>query len=87
VLIQAGEDDELSPLEFTEQLVAKIKTHKSLVVYEAERHSIGGYPASSLGENWFTMLADWCNDRVNGKPAPNERVFIDSFGQARKTAF
>ena len=87
VLIQAGEDDELSPIEFTEQVLAKIKTRKKFVTYEAERHSLGGYSASSLGENWFNMLADWCNDRVNGREAPHERVFIDAFGLAHRSSF
>jgi dienelactone hydrolase len=83
VLIQAGEDDELSPLEFSDELAGKIRTPKKLVIYEGERHAIGGNNLSSaLGENWFTMLADWCLDRIDGKPAPNERVFINSLGQA-----
>jgi len=82
VLIQAGEDDELSPIEFTDELIKKIKPAKKFVVYEGERHAIGGNNLSSyLGENWFTMLADWCLDRIEGKPAPNERVFINGFGQ------
>lgn len=83
LLIQAGEDDELSPIEFTDALLKKIKSHKKFVVYEGERHAIGGNNlSSSLGENWFTMLADWCLDRIEGKPAPNERVFINGLGQA-----
>ncbi len=84
VLIQAGEDDELSPIEFSEELVGKIRSPKKLVIYEGERHAIGGNNmSSSLGENWFTMLADWCLDRIDGKRAPNERVHINSFGQAK----
>ena len=83
VLIQAGEDDELSPIEFTDELLKKIKPAKKFVVYEGERHAIGGNNLSSyLGENWFTMLADWCLDRIDGKPAANERMFINGFGQA-----
>ena len=53
------------------------------MVYEGERHSIGGNNLSSyLGENWFTMLADWCLDRVEGRSAPNERLYINALGQA-----
>ncbi len=81
VLIQAGEDDELSPIEFSDELVGNIRSPKKLVIYEGERHAIGGNNlSSSLGENWFTMLADWCLDRIEGKSPPNERVFINSFG-------
>src|SRR5262249_26411971 len=88
VLIQAGEDDELSPVAFSDELVAKIKPAKKLVVYEGERHAIGGNNLSCyLGENWFTMLADWCLDRIEGKPAPNERVFINSLGQAEAVPY
>ncbi len=87
VLIQAGEDDELSPVEFSDELLAKMKVPKKLVVYEGERHAIGGNLASYLGENWFTMLADWCLDRINGKPAPNERVHINSLGQTTATPY
>jgi alpha-beta hydrolase superfamily lysophospholipase len=88
VLIQAGEDDELSPIEFSDELVSKIRTPKKLVVYEGERHAIGGNNlSSSLGENWFAMLADWCLDRIEGKPAPSERVFINGLGQAQTVPY
>jgi dienelactone hydrolase len=88
VLIQAGEDDELSPLEFSDALAGKIRAPKKLVVYEGERHAIGGNNLSSaLGENWFAMLADWCLDRIDGKPAPNERVFINGLGQAKSEPY
>lgn len=88
VLIQAGEDDELSPIEFSDELVGKIRPPKKLVIHEGERHAIGGNNlSSSLGENWFPMLADWCLDRVEGKPAPNERVFINSLGQASSESY
>ena len=88
VLIQAGEDDELSPLEFSDELAGRIRTPKKLVIYEGERHAIGGNNLSSyLGENWFTMLADWCLDRIEGKLAPNERVFINALGQANAVPY
>jgi alpha-beta hydrolase superfamily lysophospholipase len=88
LLIQAGEDDELSPVEFTDALMKDIAVRKKLVVYEGERHAIGGNnPSSYLGENWFTMLADWCLDRIEGRPAPDERVFIDALGQAHATPY
>jgi dienelactone hydrolase len=88
VLIQAGEDDELSPIEFTDELVAKIAPPKKFVVYEGERHAVcGNNPSSYLGENWFTMLADWCLERIEGRPAPNERVFINALGQADAVSY
>ena len=47
VLIQAGEDDELSPIEFSDELIGKIRSPKKLVIYEGERHAIGGNNLSS----------------------------------------
>jgi hypothetical protein len=83
ILIQGGEDEELSPIEFSEQLAQKIRPPKKLVIYQGERHAIGGNNLSSaLGANWFAMLADWGLDRIKGRPAPNERTFINSLGQA-----
>ncbi|MGH7088819.1 MAG: alpha/beta hydrolase family protein, partial [Stellaceae bacterium] len=87
VLIEAGEDDELSPIEFSHALVRRIRAPKKFVVYEGERHGMGGGSAAQLGENWFTLLVDWCLDRVNGKPAPNEQVFITAQGQAQVTPY
>jgi dienelactone hydrolase len=87
VLVQGGEDDELSPIEFSAGVVAKLKVPKKFVVYEGERHAIGGYTASYLGESWFPMLADWCRDRIDGKPAPNERVHFNSLGQPTVTPY
>lgn len=87
VMVVAGEDDELSPLEFSDALMTEITAPKKFVVYEAERHGIGGYSASYFGESWYSMMADWCLDRINGKRAPNERVFINALGQAAATPY
>ena len=87
VLIQGGEDEELSPIECSEDVANKLNVPRKLVWYEGERHAIGGGPASYLGENWYSMLADWCLDRVNDKPAPNERVRINGFGQQEVTPY
>lgn len=87
ILVQGGEDDELSPIEFSADMVSKLRVPKKFVVYEGERHAIGGNSASYFGENWMVMLADWCADRIAGKPAPNERVHINSLGQTTVTPY
>ena len=87
VLVQAGQDEELSPIECTEDLVEKLQVPKKLVFYEGERHAIGGGQAAYMGENWYSMLADWCLDRVNGKPAPSEQVLINQLGQQEVTPY
>ena len=35
-----------------------------------------------LGENRATLIADCLKDRLDGKPAASERVYIDSTGKA-----
>lgn len=45
ILIQAGADDELSPLEHTETLMRHIHAPKELVVYEGQKHVLRGGPA------------------------------------------
>ena len=87
MLIQGGGDDELSPIENSDELAEKLKVPRKYVVYEGERHAIGGNTASYFGESWFTMLADWCLDRIEGKKPPNERVYINSLGQAETTPY
>ena len=88
VLIQAGEEDELSPLEHSENFVNALNVPKKFVIYEGDRHALGSGASGNLfGEHWYTMLADWCLDRINDKPAPNERILIDGFGQQHTTSY
>lgn len=79
-LVIAGEDDELSPIECTYTLFDQVKTPKQLVVYQGERHAIGG-PAGGLGPHWMTLLAEWLRDRADGKPMAFERVYVDMTGR------
>ena len=83
VLIQAGEDDELSPLEHTEALFARIRAPKKLVVYEGHKHVLRGAGAVALGENPDTMYADWLVERFARRLMVSERVFISLTGQPR----
>jgi len=84
VLIQAGEDDELSPIEHTYELFDQIAQPKKLVVYQGERHAFSG-PAGALGPFWLTMVADWLQDRLDGKPMASERVLVDTTGRQHVT--
>lgn len=84
-LVQAGEDDELSPIEYTYQLFDEVSMPKQLVVYQGERHAIGGGTAATLGPQWLNMAADWFKDRFAGKPMTSERIYIDLTGRQHKT--
>lgn len=82
-LALAGEDDQLSPIQYTYELVNSIKsTTKELVVYEGAEHGISGSPSTSLGPNVHTYIADWLKERLDGKSTESKHVFIDAIGQS-----
>ena len=83
-LVIAGEDDELSPIEHTYQLFDQVQTPKKLVLYQGERHAIGG-PAGGFGPNWLTLVAEWLRDRADGKPMSSEKVYVDVTGRQHVT--
>src|SRR3990172_8186271 len=56
-LIQAGEDDELSPIQNSYNLYDAIKTPKTMLVYKGEAHGV------SDGMGVRTYTADWLKDR------------------------
>ena len=68
-LVLAGEEDELSPIEYSYDLVARAGGPSSLLVYAGERHAFSGAPSTVHGPNWNTYAYDWLLDRVNGIPA------------------
>jgi alpha-beta hydrolase superfamily lysophospholipase len=84
LLIVASEDDELSPIEHTYLLFDDVMTPKELVVYQGERHAIGG-AAGGLGPNWLTLTADWLRDRVDGRAMASQRVYVDVSGRQSVT--
>jgi fermentation-respiration switch protein FrsA (DUF1100 family) len=67
-LVLAGEDDELSPIEYTYELLDTIKSPKQLVLYQGEKHALHSTSSSALGPNWGVYIAEWIKDRLDGKP-------------------
>jgi hypothetical protein len=83
----AGEAEELSPIEYAEQLVARLKVPKQLVVYAESRHSVGNVPSTNLGPFPPILAADWMTARLAGKPCASERWYVDPAGRITKTAY
>ena len=79
-LVLAGEQDELSPLVHTHRLIERIPTPVELVVYQGERHSVGGGPASTRGPNRHHLVAGWLADRFGDAPCSDSYRFIDTSG-------
>ncbi|HLI09628.1 MAG TPA: alpha/beta hydrolase [Ktedonobacteraceae bacterium] len=86
-LVVAGEDDELSPIEYTYELLEEIKAPKELLLYQGERHGLNTTTSSSLGPDAQTYIADWLVDRLQGKPAPSQHLFVDMQGQVHARAW
>jgi hypothetical protein len=83
-LVIAGEDDQLSPIEFTYDLLDTISAPKQLLVYEGAEHGIGGVPSSSLGPNPASFQADWIKDRM---PMKDMHMKVDASGQVHESTF
>ena len=86
-LCVAGEADELSPIEHTERLLQTLQCPKQLVVYQDSRHSVGNVPSAHLGPHPQTLVADWVNARLSGKPFASERWYVEASGRVVKTAY
>src|SRR5262249_48140781 len=83
----AGEAEELSPLEYSERLMAALKGPKQMVVYQESRHSVGNVPAANLGPFPPILLADWLADRLAGKPFVSEHWYVAGSGEITKTPY
>jgi dipeptidyl aminopeptidase/acylaminoacyl peptidase len=80
-LVIAGEDEELSPMEYTYELLDTIKAPKQLLLYQAEKHGLHTTSSSALGPNWGVYIAEWIKDRLDGKPMESKNILVDLMGQ------
>lgn len=74
LLIVAGEDDELSPIQYTYEFFKELQGPKKLLVYEGVKHSVPSPVAQ-------TKFADWLRDRLDGKPVNSEIIYIETTGR------
>jgi len=80
-LVIAGEDDELSPIEYTYELLDSIKAPKQLVLYQAEKHALHSTSSTALGPNWGVYIAEWIKDCLDGRPMESKNILVDLIGQ------
>lgn len=69
-LVVAGDEDELSPIEHSYDLVRDCPAPSAMLVYAQGRHALSlPTPSVAAGPSWLAYSADWLLDRVNGVPA------------------
>jgi dienelactone hydrolase len=85
-LVLAGEDDELSPIRHTYDVLAAVLGPRQLVLYRGEKHSIGGGPAARLGPNALDLAADWFVDRFAGREPAETATLVETSGAAETVA-
>ena len=86
-LVLAGEDDQLSPIEYTYDLLQSVQAPKQLLIYEGADHGIGGSSSTELGPYPATYVADWLERRLEGQPMESQHIFVDMAGQTHVTSF
>jgi dienelactone hydrolase len=86
-LALTGEDDELSPLEATAELLSAMRSSRELVVYRGERHSLGGGPATRFGPHPITVAADWFADRFAGRKSSDAVTVVGTEGSVKAESF
>jgi pimeloyl-ACP methyl ester carboxylesterase len=86
-LMMAGQNDELSPIRFTEELFTHVRAPKQLVIFERATHSPETGPGSAYTTVATTMMYDWLRDRVDGKELSSARIVVDAGGRASATPF
>ena len=67
----AGEDDDLSPIEWTYKLHDGMAGLNTLVVYKGELHGV------TDNMDVRAYIADWMQDRFQGKPLLSRRIYKD----------
>jgi dipeptidyl aminopeptidase/acylaminoacyl peptidase len=81
VLIIAGEEDQLSPIEHSYDVFDRITAPKEIMVYEGANHALSEGTSIAFGENPRVYCADWTADRIAGKPMKSVKTWIGSLGQ------
>jgi dienelactone hydrolase len=82
--VACGEYDQLCPLEYAEAFIKAIGGPKQLMVYQGGNHSVAMTMATQNGPEPRQYQAEWMTARLEGKPMPSERWFVQSSGEIAK---
>jgi dienelactone hydrolase len=84
VLVVAGEDDDLSPIEHTWRLLDAVTAPRRLLLYQGERHGVASGPAAMLGPGRDEFVAEWFADRFAGREPEEGLSFVDMAGRVHE---
>jgi hypothetical protein len=84
-LVMAGEDDQLSPIEYAYDLFETISAPKQLLVYEGGERGLVCSSAAAPGRSQTTNMADWLKDRLDGMPMQTKYMKVDAIGQIHES--
>jgi dienelactone hydrolase len=84
-LVVAGEEDDLSPIDSTWELLRRVTGPKRLVLYQGERHGISGGPAATYGPDRDATIVEWFTDRLAGREMADELHFVDVDGRLHRS--
>jgi pimeloyl-ACP methyl ester carboxylesterase len=74
LLVVAGEEDDLSPIEYSWSLLERAHGPRELVLFQGEKHGISGGPAAGGGPNRDEIMADWLLARLTTQPMPEDQL-------------
>lgn len=80
-LVVGGEDDELSDIGYAFEHLNRMQGPKTLLLYSAKQHQLSDVPSYLLGPSDFVFMADWLQDRADGKPMESQYIPVDSTGR------
>jgi cephalosporin-C deacetylase-like acetyl esterase len=86
-LTVAGEDDQLSRIEYTYEMLDGISAPKQMLLYEGANHGVAQAASTANGPNPRTFIADWLKDRLDGKPMETKHMKVDAAGTIHESTF
>ncbi|MFQ5693233.1 MAG: alpha/beta hydrolase [Nitrospinota bacterium] len=75
LMLIAGEDEDLSPLDVTLEVFGKVRQPKKLVLFEGHKHSIEA--------PYVDYAADWLLDWMEGKTPKAEKIYVELSGEEK----
>lgn len=64
-----------------------MQSSMKLLLYQGEKHGLHTTTSSSMGPSTMTYMADWLQDRLDGKALASRHVLVDMQGQVQRSSW